>query len=290
MRAPPTLSHIAANGVSLALWEWDGPGDTLLFAHATGFHARCWDAVIERFPDHRCLALDLRGHGRSETPAPPTDWRVIGEDVAAVARSMGLDGATAVGHSMGGHAVILAAALAPAAIARLVLIDPVILAPDRYTGVRDGEHFAARRRDRWPSAAAMIERFAGRAPFDTWEPRVLRDYCDYGLLPAADGDGFVLACPPVFEAACYRTSTAIGSNIFPEIARIGQPTLVVRAVAGSREAGGGFAASPTVPDLATRFARGRDVADAAHTHFLPMESPAQAAAYIRGMPDGGADG
>lgn len=283
MRERPVLTHVAVGGIALALWEWAGPGDTLLFVHATGFHARCWDAVIELLPNHRCLALDLRGHGRSDKPAPPTDWRVMGEDVAAVARTLRLDGALGVGHSMGGHAVALAAALAPEAFARLVLIEPVIIAPERYTGAREGEHFAARRRDRWPSAGTMRERFAGRAPFNAWDGRVLADYCDYGLLPATDGDGYVLACPPTFEGACYQTSTAVGSNIYAEIGRMRQPTLVVRATAGKREAAGSFGASPTAPDLAAYFANGRDVEDGGYTHFLPMESPTQTADYIRGV-------
>lgn len=286
MRDAPTLQSIAVNGVALALWDWAGTKDTLLFVHATGFHARCWDEVIARFPGHRCLALDLRGHGRSDKPAPPIDWCIVGEDVAAVARSLGLEGAVAIGHSMGGHAVALAAALEPGAFGRLVLIDPVILPAERYTGVREGEHFAARRRDRWPSVAAMVERFAGRAPFNAWDPQVLRDYCDYGLLPAGDGDGFVLACPPAFEAACYQTSMAIGSNIYAEIARVRQPTLVVRATAGKPGEGGGFGVSPTAPDLAAYFALGRDVADTEHSHFLPMESPARTATYIRSMLEG----
>lgn len=284
MRRLPILSHVAVSDLSLALWDWPGPGPTLLFVHATGFHGRCWDAIVEQFPGNRCLALDLRGHGRSAKPAPAPDWRPVGEDVAAVVRALGLEGAIGIGHSMGGHAVALAAALMPAAFARLVLIDPVILSPERYTGAREGEHFAARRRDRWPSAAAMVERFAGRPPFDAWDPRVLRDYCEYGLLPADDGDGYVLACPPAFEAACYQTSVATGSNIYAEIARIGQPTLVVRAVGGKPGEGGGFMASPTAPDLATRFARGRDIADREHSHFLPMESPARVAAYIGDVP------
>jgi pimeloyl-ACP methyl ester carboxylesterase len=283
MRMSPKLTQVAVNGVTLALWDWVGAGETLFFVHATGYHGRCWDAVIERFPAYRCLALDLRGHGRSDKPAPLRDWRIVGEDVAAVARALGIHGAVGIGHSMGGHAVTLAAAHAPDAFARLVLIDPVVLAPEWYTGARDGEHFAARRRDRWPSPEAMIERFADRAPFNAWEKRVLRDYCVYGLLPAPDGDGYVLACPPAFEAGCYQTSVAVGSNIYPEIARVGQPTLIVRALAGKREEAGGFSASPTVPDLATHFARGRDLADEAHTHFLPMESPERTAEYVQTM-------
>jgi pimeloyl-ACP methyl ester carboxylesterase len=291
MRVTPTAMNVTVNGVSLALWDWPGPGRTLLFVHATGYHSRCWDQVIALLPDCQCIALDLRGHGHSDKPAPLNDWRIMGQDVAMVARTLNLNGVVGIGHSMGGHAVTLAAALEPDAFARLVLIDPVVFAPERYTGARAGEHFVARRRDRWPSVEAMMERFADRPPFNAWSPGVLRDYCDYGLLPAEDGDGYVLACPPAFEAACYQTSSAVGSNIYAEIARIEQPTLVVRAVAGSREEGGGFSASPTVPDLATHFARGRDVEDREHTHFLPMESPAKTAAYIRGMlTDGAADG
>lgn len=290
MRESPTLLRVTVNGLTLAVWDWDGPGDVLLFAHATGFHARCWDQVIALLPDCRCLALDLRGHGRSDKPAPPTDWRIVGEDVAATARALGLRGAIGIGHSMGGHAVTLAAALEPVAFAALVLIDPVILPPERYTGAREGEHFAARRRDRWPSPAAMVERFAGRPPFSMWDPQVLRDYCAYGLLPAENDDGYVLACPPSFEAACYQTSIAHGSDISADIARVAQPTLVVRAIRAEREETSGFNASPTAPDLASRFARGRDAADREHTHFLPMESPAKAAGYIRAMlADRGAD-
>src|SRR5947209_6384480 len=102
MRALPALTPSAANGISLAVWDWPGPGVPLLFVHATGYHGRCWDRVIEHFPDHRCIAVDLRGHGQSDKPGLLAHWRVMGEDIAAVARALGLNGAVAVGHSMGG--------------------------------------------------------------------------------------------------------------------------------------------------------------------------------------------
>jgi lipase len=283
MRTPPTLAHVAVNGLTLAVWDWAGRGGTLVFVHATGFHGRCWDQVIALLPEYRCLAVELRGHGRSDKPALPADWRPFGEDLAALVGAFDLHGAVAVGHSIGGHAVTLAAALAPAAFSRLVLIDPVILPPEFYRGARSGEHFVAQRRDRWPSPEAMIERFAGRPPYDGWEPQVLRDYCDYGLLPAPDGDGYVLACPPAFEANIYQVSSALPSNIYPEIARVAQPTLVVRTGAVERTAGAGFAASPTFPGLAALFAHGRDVLDPAHSHFLPMESSEATVSFIRAM-------
>ncbi len=282
MRTPPTLASVAANGTQLAIWDWAGAGETLLFAHANGFHGRCWDAVIALLPEYRCVALELRGHGRSDKPGPPADWRPFGEDVATAAGALGLDGAVGVGHSLGGHAVALAAALIPAAFARLVLIDPVVLPQARYQGARPGEHFAARRRERWPDAAAMIARFAPRPPYSRWQPQVLRDYCEYGLLPAPDSDDLMLACSPAFEGAVYQASTATRSDIYAEIATLAQPTLIVRALGAARTAeGGGFDASPTAPDLAAHFPRGRDLPDLDHTHFLPMESPESTAAHIR---------
>src|SRR5439155_23961370 len=137
-------------------------------------------------------------------------------------RAVGLAGVVGVGDSMGGHSVALAAAREPAAFAALLLLDPVILPPERYGAVRDEEHFAARRRDRWASPDEMVARFADRPPFSRWDPAVLRDYCDHGLLPAPDGNGFVLACSPAIEAAIYAASTASVADNHAGIAALGQ--------------------------------------------------------------------
>src|SRR5664279_166551 len=204
----PVQQFIPVNGVEIAVFEWgerraDQP--SILFVHATGFHARIWDQVIALLPGYHCLALDLRGHGRSSKPSPPYHWHLFGEDVVAVAQALGLTGAVGVGHSIGGHAVTLAAARQPALFARLLLIDPVIIAEENYTGVTEYDHFTARRRSEWGSPDEMVARFKDRPPFNAWKPEVLRDYADYGLLPNSNGSGYVLACAPDFEAATYNS-------------------------------------------------------------------------------------
>src|SRR3954469_8271949 len=120
----PNLTMLPVRGVELAAWEWPGDGPGLLFAHATGFHGRCWDEVIRGLPARRAIAVDMRGHGRSGKPAPPYHWREFGEDLAEVARVLELRGAVGVGHSMGGHSIAMAAALQPAAFSSLLLVDP----------------------------------------------------------------------------------------------------------------------------------------------------------------------
>ena len=81
---------------------------SLLLAHATGFHARCWDQVIAHLGERHVIAVDQRGHGRSDK-MPITDWRVLGEDLDALVRALELRDLVGVGHSMGGHAMVEAA-------------------------------------------------------------------------------------------------------------------------------------------------------------------------------------
>jgi len=267
----PIESRVAANGVDLALFEWPGQDPPIFFCHATGFHARCWDQIVARLGGRRCFAMDTRGHGRSSKPAPPYRWRNFGADVAAVARSLNLAGAIGVGHSMGGHAVTLGAALRPESFSSLLLIDPVIRPRDGYIGPWTEAHFVSKRRNRWKSADEMFERFENRPPFVLWDRAVLRDYCDYGLLP--DGDEFVLACPPLIEASVYENSPAPESNIYPEIATIKIPVHVVRA-GKAPDPGDVMSRSPTAPDLAASFQRGTDLCFMDRSHFIPMEDPA----------------
>jgi lipase len=271
---------VTVNGIDLALWERPGRPPIVLLCHATGFHARCWDAGVGMLAGLHTIAIDMRGHGQSSKPEPPIPWRRFGEDVAAVARELGLRGAIAVGHSMGGHSVTLAAALMPEAFSHLILFDPVIMPEPAYTGAYSEPHFARKRRNRWASPAAMFENFRNRQPFSAWDLRVLRDYCEFGLVPAPDGDGFVLACPPEIEGSIYEQSRARDANIYPEIARVNVPVRIVRShIAYRPNPPMNMLASPTSPGLYTHFAHASDQV-VNHSHFIPMEAPALVAAEV----------
>lgn len=279
MREPISSRH-SVNGVELQLYEWPGSGPTVFLAHATGFHARCWDQVVARLPGYRILAVDMRGHGLSSKPEPPYLWRYFGQDVAALCREIGLDGAIAAGHSKGGYAVTLAAALEPGIFSRLLLVDPVILSREAYAAARgDVEHFAARRRNEWQSPEAMFEAFKDRRPFSLWDPSVLRDYCQYGLVPNPDGEGYVLACPPRVEAATYAGSA--GGDIYDEIATIDVPVRILRAQERTGAVAHDMSGSPTYPGLAQHFRHAEDVSLPHLTHFIPMQDPGLVAGHLR---------
>ena len=73
--------------------------------------------------DHRVVAVDLRGHGRSEAPEGDYGIPVLAADVAATVGGLGLAGAVAVGHSMGAAVVVELAARHPELVSALVLVD-----------------------------------------------------------------------------------------------------------------------------------------------------------------------
>ena len=276
----PNELRVKSGEIELQVYEWPGAGRPILLAHATGFHARCWDEVVRQLPGRRVIALDFRGHGRSDKPEPPYSWPAFGDDVAAVVRALDLQEVVGVGHSKGGFAVTHAAGVLPGAFSSLLLADPVIFSREGYRVPR-GEgvpHFSARRRNHWSSPEEMFERFKDRAPFNRWDRAILRDYCTYGLIAAPNGHGYVLACPPQIEAAVYA-GNASGGRIYEAIDATTVPVRVLRA--GPREEGAmDMSGSSSPPDLAAQFSAGVDVALPHLSHFIPMEAPEIVALHI----------
>lgn len=291
-------NYVDINGVRFCWFEWGAENrqkhkqkhrqkKTVLLVHATGFHARCWDETVKHLPDCHVVAMDMRGHGRSDKKGP-YDWDVFGQDVTEFVRALDLQSITGVGHSMGGHSLVQAAAEEQGRFEKLVLVDPVILAPEAYAtteAIHDawlndsGEHPVARRRNHFDNVEAMFNNFLGRGGFAYWQDEVLYDYCKYGLVDNPDGEGFVLACPPQVEASIYMGSS--GRDIYEQIRAISVPTIVLRAE--PREEGRvemDFSKSPTWECLAEQFENGRDVYLPEMSHFIPMQNPGLVAEYI----------
>lgn len=282
----PQLRKIRVNGAQLAYFERNRPEPgqpTLLFVHATGFHGRIWDRVIEPLQGHHSIALEQRGHGRSEK-VKVQHWKVVGQDVAALVHTLDVKDIIGIGHSMGAHALVQAAADSDA-FARLVLLDPTIMTPELYQGPRlpleleGGMHPAAKRRNHFASVEEMMQRLATKSAFPLFDPQVFRDYCQHGLVPARDG-GLQLACPPEIEASVYMASRS-NPDILASVAALDLPVLVMRAKAPEGERGiMDFASSPTWPGLAGHFKHGREIHRPDITHFIPMQIPDEVSALI----------
>ena len=284
----PEEKQFEINGVKLTVFEWgEKHEESVLLVHATGFHARCWDQVIRNLDDYHAVAVDMRGHGRSENTGP-FSWDVFGQDVSELVQAMDLTDVVGVGHSMGGHSVTQAAANQGDRFKGLVLVDPVIMSPemyaarDDYNGLQENQvHPVSRRRNSFRDADEMFYHMENRGSYALWDQQVLRDYCDYGILPDPDSGEYELACPPEIEASIYMGSS--GRDIYDKIDTITMPVKVLRARerTGDDRQAMDFSMSPTWSGLAERFQQGEDISLPDLSHFIPMQDPELVAEHIK---------
>ncbi len=292
MTRSPAEHRLATPEGDICWFEWGEPSDrpTLLLLHATGFHARLWDRVVAALPlGMHVIVPDHRGHGRSFRPASLSDWAAnAGALLPLVDRFAGTP-LIGCGHSMGAYVLTRLAADRPDAFRHLVLIDPVIVDPAEYRDAAKqaipdpADHPVARRRNSWSGAEQMRARFADRLPYSRWDPRVLTDYCDHGLLPAASGEAYELACPPALEASMYQN--ALRTDPYDWLRTLAVPVTLIRAPTGTRDGALDFSLSPTWTGLGAAIGAERDEIWAEHSHFIPMEAPERVATLLAALAD-----
>jgi non-heme chloroperoxidase len=102
---------IGGAGHALHVREWGRPdGPPVLLIHGWSGNHLCWRHQVESglTEDLRLVALDLRGHGMSDQPLDPgqyRDPRLWADDIAAVIEQCHLDRPTLVGWSYGGFVI-----------------------------------------------------------------------------------------------------------------------------------------------------------------------------------------
>ena len=128
-RGPLGLEEIAMgsirNGdVELAYVERGAGDPAMLFLHGMACVKEHMDPLVDAFSGtHRCVAIDLRGHGSSSVPHDAYASADFMSDIAAVIAELGLDRPVLVGHSFGGSVSLSFAAGHPERVRALVMLD-----------------------------------------------------------------------------------------------------------------------------------------------------------------------
>ena len=113
-------------------YRWAGEGTPVVFLHGAGTCSLMWAPLIGGLVGRSVIAVDGVGEpGRSVQTAPVRDADDLSAWVGATLDGLGVARAHLVGASYGGYAAVCHALRAPAAVARLALLEPVLdpLAP-----------------------------------------------------------------------------------------------------------------------------------------------------------------
>jgi pimeloyl-ACP methyl ester carboxylesterase len=257
----------------------------LIFSHANSFPASTYRVVLGslRGRGFEVYAIEKYGH---DPQYPVTDnWPHLVRQLADFVRTCIPADASPpwlAGHSLGGLLSLMCAAQHPELARGVVLLDSPIVSgwrarvlgqvkrAPRLMRRLSPSQVSRRRRDQWEDRQAVFEHFRGKKTFAAWDPQVLRDYVDHGVI---DADGsWRLAFDREVESRIYDT---LPHHIDSLLKRhpLRCPVALIGGLQSAefRRAGG--------IESTRRIAKGR-VMMIDGTHLFPMEKPQATAAAM----------
>jgi pimeloyl-ACP methyl ester carboxylesterase len=263
------VSRTLAGAPRLHYLEWNPAGTTaLILLHGNTANAWWWAPMAEYIdPRYRLLALDLRGHGDSEWTRPPAyapgDYA---DDLARFIRTLELEHAIAVGHSMGGIAVLAFVQRCQGLIRAAVAIDAAITSTPRRN------RYLARLRNlptvTYPDLATATSRFRLMPSEGAIPAELLAEVAGRSVMRTSDGRYTMK-----FDRESFYGSDGIDS--MSAIAGVTIPLLLIRGELSrimSADAAARAVESNRLVELVT--------IAGAH-HHLPLESPAALAGALQ---------
>jgi len=276
----PVSKFVEANEINNHYLAWGDPEKPpLVMAHGVGLCAQIWNhAAADLARDYYVMSFDLRGHGDTDKPGTGYTFRQIGEDMAAVIQTLGLERPFAVGHSAGGMSLLIADHVAPGSVGKAVLVDTrvgdspmMMLTPEER---QERMERTSQKRSVWESREVMYAAYRNRRVFKTWTDEVFGYYIEGGTRLLEDGRA-ELKCPTDAESTFYRTRVALQTSQVVQ-GLSGQYLLLVGNYEGAQTE-----QDEAVQRLMRESKDSRFKALKQGSHFAPMEYPDQVLAEIR---------
>jgi pimeloyl-ACP methyl ester carboxylesterase len=120
----PTDNHVLVNGLRMHYRDWGGSGDLVVLLHGLASNCRFWDLAAPLLTSNfTVVALDQRGHGRTDKPDTGYDFPTVADDILGFLQVIGAEQPLIVGHSWGGNVAFELAARHPSVPRALCLVD-----------------------------------------------------------------------------------------------------------------------------------------------------------------------
>ena len=115
--------HIRINGANLTYYE-HGTGNTILFLHGNSSDSYAFYNMYNYFGEkNKVIAIDSRGHGKSDTGYIPYSIRLLAADIIRFCEEKDLKNIVVVGYSDGGNIALVMASKKPEIIEKLIIIS-----------------------------------------------------------------------------------------------------------------------------------------------------------------------
>ncbi|MDF1693142.1 MAG: alpha/beta hydrolase [Zhongshania sp.] len=223
-----------------AIWQTFGQGsEPLLFAAANGFPIGSYQTFLSHFKyDYRIAGLENRGMWGNAHPPRNFTWRDHADDLIAFLdhqADFNSQPVIAMGHSIGGTVLALAAVKRPDLFKAVLMFDPATipgrflpmlasLAPTQVMGRTNLVKRTKNRQQLWPSRQAFIDYHRHKAAYRHFSEPAFTEYAEAGLIEQTDGQ-FKLAYSREWEAHNFQHTY----SPWQTLRHIQVPSLILRA-------------------------------------------------------------
>lgn len=120
----PKMIKTRGDGIEIQLAIWEGKRRPILCVHGLTANSRFWNCMASALaPNHKVIAMDLRGRGLSDKPPTGYSLEHHCRDILALMDDQGLKEPALMGHSLGAFISLVFAAKHPEKVNRLILVD-----------------------------------------------------------------------------------------------------------------------------------------------------------------------
>lgn len=118
------MEKVRCGDLNIQTAQWEGTGKILLAIHGITANCMVWQTVAAAItPEHKLIAVDLRGRGLSDKPASGYSLDHHVQDIYCLLDKLKLSEVIMMGHSLGAFISLVFAATYPQKIRGLILID-----------------------------------------------------------------------------------------------------------------------------------------------------------------------